>query len=695
MGEWCRYFPIWCLTVAVCGVFLVRHWTYPNARLPSVGRLLEGPLMLRVVTVTPEDVQKAPVPAVKVYDGAECDRVCTDHEVPRVCYFQWIAEHYAAMGSACGDCRWGNRSHCFHPQCVTADGMERGVLSLNRQIPGPTIYVCKHDLIVVDLKNHIEGAESTIHWHGIHQSDTPWMDGVPMITQCPVPSGATFRYAFNASEAGTQFYHSHSGHHKANGHYGLFVVRSPTDINRQLYDRDLSEHHIIISDWTLDLVEKFVPGLQSSTVRVDSILINGRGRHYDEEEHELQVQAPLTVYRVKKGVRYRFRLISSGSQFCPFQLQIEKHRMQLIATDGGAVQPMMIDTLISTSGERYDFVLSADQKPGNYWVRVRAIGFCNVERREEFAVLSYADEQSASDEELAYPKSTPPSWDERFPSGTVLNNPNATCYVPDDDDLCVADLESHEVYRDDSLIDAAPDKSFRILFNTFTADPSILFSDQGYVRYMTVVLTLNNIGVTNNISMVFPDFPLLTQPELITGDTSFCNDTHKPAQCKPHRACFCLHRLKVALNDVVEMSLIDDAEVIRDLYHPFHLHGHRFIVTGMGQLPVLGTQGEKIDYVNRRITRHVRTMPSSHNPPYKDTVSVPSRGYTKIRFRADNPGFWLVHCHFEWHLGIGMSLVLQVGETDQMKRAPADFPRCGSYKPDVFSPPRPRATPVL
>ena len=30
----------------------------------------------------------------------------------------------------------------------------------------------------------------------------------------------------------------------------------------------------------------------------------------------------------------------------------------------------------------------------------------------------------------------------------------------------------------------------------------------------------------------------------------------------------------------------------------------------------------------------------THNPPVKDTVSVPSKGYTIVRFRADNPGFW-------------------------------------------------------
>uniref|UniRef100_A0A182NBB3 Uncharacterized protein n=1 Tax=Anopheles dirus TaxID=7168 RepID=A0A182NBB3_9DIPT len=629
----CFYLPVWLLIGAVCVVFLVRHTTYSNADLPSVGKFMAGPRLLHAVS----EAKQRPLllQLAEDRDGAECDRICTHNEAPRVCYFHWIAENYAAMGSACGDCRWGNRSHCFHPQCVTADGMERGVLAINRRIPGPAIHVCQNDLVVVDLENHMEGLESTIHWHGAHQYETPWMDGVPMITQCPIPHGTTFRYAFNASEPGTQLYHSHSGHQKANGHYGLFVVRSATDINRHLYDYDLTEHHIVISDWTLDMVEKFVPGLQSSTVRMDSILINGRGRHYD----------------------------------------IENHRMQLISTDGSAVRPTMIDTLISTSGERYDFVLSANQKPGTYWVRVRAIGFCNVERREEFAVLSYTDEtDSVPEEELAYPQRNPPTWDERFPSGTVLNNPNATCYVPGDDDLCVADLESHELYRDDDLIDATPDKTFRVLFNTFTADPAILFSGDGYVRYMTVVLTLNNIGVTNNISMVFPDFPLLTQPELIGGDGMFCNDTHRPAHCRPHHACFCLHRLKVALNDVVEMALIDDAEVVRDLYHPFHLHGHRFIVTGMGQLPVFRTQGEKVRFVEGS-RRYARTMPSDHNPPYKDTVSVPSRGYTRIRFRADNPGFWLVHCHFEWHLGIGMSFVLQVGEVDQMKRAPRDFPR--------------------
>lgn len=69
------------------------------------------------------------------------------------------------------------------------------------------------------------------------------------------------------------------------------------------------------------------------------------------------------------------------------------------------------------------------------------------------------------------------------------------------------------------------------------------------------------------------------------------------------------------------------------------------------------------------------------NPIIKDTVTVPDGGYTIIRFLADNPGFWLFHCHIEFHAEAGMSLVLKVGEANQMPRVPKDFPTCFDYIP--------------
>ncbi|MDG2207025.1 MAG: multicopper oxidase family protein [Pirellulales bacterium] len=69
--------------------------------------------------------------------------------------------------------------------------------------------------------------------------------------------------------------------------------------------------------------------------------------------------------------------------------------------------------------------------------------------------------------------------------------------------------------------------------------------------------------------------------------------------------------------------------------HPFHLHGHYF--------RVLGRPGE----LNLK------------NPPLKDTITVPAKDDLVIQFDADNPGKWFFHCHIEWHLGIGMALVVE------------------------------------
>lgn len=37
------------------------------------------------------------------------------------------------------------------------------------------------------------------------------MDGVPLVTQCPISPASSFRYNFIAENPGTHFYHSHSG----------------------------------------------------------------------------------------------------------------------------------------------------------------------------------------------------------------------------------------------------------------------------------------------------------------------------------------------------------------------------------------------------------------------------------------------------------------------------------------------------
>lgn len=57
----------------------------------------------------------------------------------------------------------------------------------------------------------MEGMELTIHWHGVWQRGTQYSDGVPYVTQCPILNGNTFRYQWVAGNAGTHFWHAHTG----------------------------------------------------------------------------------------------------------------------------------------------------------------------------------------------------------------------------------------------------------------------------------------------------------------------------------------------------------------------------------------------------------------------------------------------------------------------------------------------------
>lgn len=87
----------------------------------------------------------------------------------------------------------------------------RPTLTINNLTPGPSIKVCLHDIVIVKVKNKVPNQDVTLHWHGVEQKGTPYMDGVPMITQCPIVYGSTYEYAFIASNPGTFFYHSDSG----------------------------------------------------------------------------------------------------------------------------------------------------------------------------------------------------------------------------------------------------------------------------------------------------------------------------------------------------------------------------------------------------------------------------------------------------------------------------------------------------
>lgn len=221
----------------------------------------------------------------------------------------------------CGACENGTMSDCFKNQCITANGVPRSAMTVNRKIPGPIISCCKNDRIIVDVANNMAGQELSFHWHGLHQRNSPWFDGVPMVTQCPIFHGNSFRYIFNAFEAGTHLYHAHSGVHRMNGLFGKLIVREPNDANANEYDYDSNEHAIVIADWNNVMAEIAAPGGKHIDQFPQSFLINGFGNYVDKKTNQ-STNAPMAVFYLERGKRHRLRISTVGAHFCPFEISV-------------------------------------------------------------------------------------------------------------------------------------------------------------------------------------------------------------------------------------------------------------------------------------------------------------------------------------------------------------------------------------
>lgn len=199
------------------------------------------------------------------------------------------------------------------------------------------------------------------------------------------------------------------------------------------------------------------------------------------------------------------------------------------------------------------------------------------------------------------------------------------------------------------------------------------------------------MGTANNISFLYPSFPLLLEPDHVHDDLFCDGSTLGDKKCFKYQdklVCRCIHRLKFKLGSIADLVVVNIDDKIT---HPMHLHGHKFHIMDTGLLLENLTVSEAKDAIPKT---------NCKKPPYKDTTILPYPGYTRLRFRADNPGrrsknfifkikfplhfqpgYWLFHCHFDWHLPIGMALMIQVGEVSEMRRAPDNFPRCFSYMP--------------
>ncbi|XP_012268620.2 laccase-4-like [Athalia rosae] len=591
----------------------------------------------------------------EVLGGSEhdCYRPCVAGDV-RICKYSFTLVEYTTMSRLCGDCPYKTED-CHKPGCITAGGDIREVILANHKLPGPSIQVCEGDVVQVDVINTLSSHSSTIHWHGLHQKKTPYMDGTPFLTQCPIQPHNSFQYKFTADPPGTHIWHSHSGFEEADGLYGAFIVRAANDSLAQYYDYDLPEHVMAVWHWYYSSTASV---LKTALHRSDSVIgysltINGLAATVKFNRDGVNYTTPRAEFTVTQGFRYRFRLMHNSALYCPVQVSIDNHKLLVIASEGGTFEPVEVDSLVINSGERYDFVLSADQEIDNYWIRYRGLGDCVSSTRDvsSEAILRYHGVNSTADPE------GPIEYQDANRAGVVLNPvevANAS-YAENSTLILLTDLNRTTSNQPD--VSGTPD---HIIYMQYSYNNYYDFHSPGPFPQI------------NYVSFEFPPIPLLTQSEQITDDI-YCSETNSSSRDCVGEYCTCPFIYMVGLNSLVEVVIVDEG-LDRFDDHPMHLHGHNFQVVAMESIG----GSISLDEVKRR--NENGTIPKKLiGAPNKDNVGVPAQGFVILRLIANNPGYWFFHCHISNHAEMGMGVVLKVGEHEDMIQPPDSFPTCGHW----------------
>lgn len=276
-------------------------------------------------------------------------------------------------------------------QAIRAGGPRTNFWGFNGVVPGPVLKFRKGESVRIVVQNALE-VDSAVHWHGVRVPNA--MDGVPHVTQNPIRPGDAFVYEFALPDSGTFWYHPHQSSFEQvpRGLYGALIVEEdkPIEVDRELV--------WMLSDLRLDddgrQTEDFGRILDvANDGRVgNQVLLNGKAAG---AEHAVDVRS---------GERIRLRLVNAAAARI-FQLSLADHAMNVIAFDGQAVEPHVVESLQLGPGMRADVVIDCMRAPGGRYL------LTDSHRRNigPVASLTYSDARPLRDKALAAPIRLPPN----------------------------------------------------------------------------------------------------------------------------------------------------------------------------------------------------------------------------------------------------------------------------------------------
>ena len=262
----------------------------------------------------------------------------------------------------------------------TGDFVKEGI-GYNGASPGPVMRFKEGENVKINVTNNLDEMTS-IHWHGLI---LPFdQDGVPGISFPGIKPGETFTYEFPIQQAGTYWFHSHSGFQEPDGAYGAIVIepkkREPFRFDRE-YVVQLTDKHPhsgdrimrnfkMMSDYynrDQQTVGEFFSDASKNGLMntVRDRMAWGDMRMMKADVEDLQGFTGLINGKgpdqnwtglFEPGERIRLRFINS-SAMTYFDIRIPGLDMTVVQADGNNVQPVSVDEFRIGVAETYDVIV--------------------------------------------------------------------------------------------------------------------------------------------------------------------------------------------------------------------------------------------------------------------------------------------------------------------------------------------------
>ncbi|URD83122.1 Multicopper oxidase [Musa troglodytarum] len=508
----------------------------------------------------------------------------------------------------------------------------KSIITVNGRFPGPTLYAREGDTVIVKVANHVQ-ENVTIHWHGIRQLTTGWADGPAYVTQCPIQPGQNYAYNFTSRASAARCCGTptscgrelRSMAPSSSSPNAAFPIPSPRLTKKSSSSWTLiCRLNLISAEWWKSDVEAVInEALQSGLAPnvSDAHTINGHAGPVSGCASSARDGFTLLV---DQGKTYLLRIINAALNDDLF-FKVAGHLMTVVEVDATYTKHFTIDTLLIAPGQTTNVLLTADQGAGRYLVTASPFmdsPLVAVDNSTGTATVQYTNAvpTSAIATTKPPPRNSTSLASQFIDSLRSLNSKQYPASVP-------------------STVDHSLLFTVGLGVNPCPActNGSRVVAAMNNVTFMmptTALLQAHYFNTSGVFTTDFPGQPLIAFNYTGSGpnNTQTMNGTR-------------LYRLPY--NASVQLVL-QDTGIIGPESHPIHLHGYNFFVVGRG----VGNYDPA-------------TSPSKFNlvdPVERNTVAVPSAGWTAIRFRADNPGVWFLHCHFEVHTTWGLKMAFVVDD---------------------------------